>query len=178
LRRGDGKSTWILFLEWFLAYSFQQSLGVADIASNCTETINSHLSSLQKGVVSLVEEGTREDMPTGSTPRKRNWQYVDHWDLTKSREELLRTRRREGKGIQSSIDEETADEEDSSTADMEDEAVTASLHSSTSSSETLASAPPLPRQLSNPTVKKLSNLPQIPLADTRNTYTTRASRRR
>jgi kinesin family protein 11 len=39
----------------------------------------------------LAEHGAQPDTPTGTTPRKRVWQYVDQWELTKSRGELLQT---------------------------------------------------------------------------------------
>jgi kinesin family member 11 len=38
---------------------------------------------------SLVDQGSREDLPTGSTPRKRVWQYTDNWELTKDRETII-----------------------------------------------------------------------------------------
>jgi len=44
----------------------------------------------------LVEYGTRPDVPTGKTPQKKTWKYVDHWDLTRNREALLRKRANEG----------------------------------------------------------------------------------
>jgi len=44
----------------------------------------------------LVEYGTRPDVSTGKTPQKKTWKYVDHWDLTKNREALLRKRENEG----------------------------------------------------------------------------------
>jgi kinesin family member 11 len=38
---------------------------------------------------SLVNKGGRVDSPTGSTPRKRVWQYTDDWELTKDRETII-----------------------------------------------------------------------------------------
>jgi len=38
---------------------------------------------------SLVEQGSRQDLPTGSTPRKRVWQYTDEWELTKDRDTII-----------------------------------------------------------------------------------------
>lgn len=44
-----------------------------------------------------MEQGTREDSPTGLTPRKRVWQYVDEWELTQSRSAVLKAwRQRSG----------------------------------------------------------------------------------
>ncbi|KAI0062278.1 kinesin-domain-containing protein [Artomyces pyxidatus] len=48
------------------------------------------LSSVRQAAVTLVEEGAREDVPTGKTPRKRVRQHVEEWELTKDRELLIR----------------------------------------------------------------------------------------
>jgi kinesin family member 11 len=48
-----------------------------------------HLNAIVEGKQRLIEEGIREDLPTGMTPMKRTWDYVEHWDLTKPREEVL-----------------------------------------------------------------------------------------
>ena len=45
---------------------------------------------------SLVDQGSREDLPTGSTPRKRVWQYTDNWELTKERETIVQDWKRRG----------------------------------------------------------------------------------
>jgi len=45
---------------------------------------------------SLVDQGSREDLPTGSTPRKRVWQYTDNWELTKERETIIQDWKRRG----------------------------------------------------------------------------------
>jgi kinesin family protein 11 len=37
-----------------------------------------------------MENATREDVPTGSTPRKRVWEYDDDWERTGTREAVLR----------------------------------------------------------------------------------------
>lgn len=50
----------------------------------------------------LVEQGTSEDAPTGRTPRKRVWQYVDQWELTRSREQIVAARKHTARGGESS----------------------------------------------------------------------------
>jgi len=45
---------------------------------------------------SLVDRGSKEDLPTGSTPRKRVWQYTDNWELTKERETIIEDWKRRG----------------------------------------------------------------------------------
>jgi kinesin family member 11 len=44
---------------------------------------------MRKMTDSLVEQGSKEDLPTGSTPRKRVWQYTDSWELTKDRDTVI-----------------------------------------------------------------------------------------
>lgn len=51
---------------------------------------------------SLVDRGGREDSPTGSTPRKRVWQYTDNWELTKDRESIIQGWKRRGARSQDS----------------------------------------------------------------------------
>jgi kinesin family protein 11 len=49
------------------------------------------MSTLRQATRALLEGGTREDAPTGSTPpRKRAWEYEEDWERTKSRDEVLR----------------------------------------------------------------------------------------
>ena len=49
---------------------------------------------MRKMTDSLVDKGSREDLPTGSTPRKRVWQYTDNWELTKDRDAIIQGRKR------------------------------------------------------------------------------------
>jgi kinesin family protein 11 len=45
-----------------------------------------------------MEQGTREDRSTGLTPKKRVWQYVDEWELTQTRDVVLKAWR-QGSGF-------------------------------------------------------------------------------
>jgi len=65
---------------------------------------------MRKMTDSLVEQGSREDLPTGSTPRKRIWQYTDSWELTKDRDTIVQGWKR--RAVQSQEDE--SDSESSS----------------------------------------------------------------
>ena len=56
---------------------------------------------------SLVEQGGREDLPTGSTPRKRVWQYTDSWELTQDRDAIIQGWKR--KAVQSQEDDSDAE---------------------------------------------------------------------
>lgn len=43
-----------------------------------------------------MESGTKVDPSTGSTPRKRMWDFADEWELTKGRDALLKEWRQKG----------------------------------------------------------------------------------
>jgi kinesin family protein 11 len=133
----------------------------------------------------LAEHGARADTSTGSTPRKRVWQYVDQWELTKSRAELLQTWREAGSDTflaeHQPLPEVELDEEDVdamivdqdfrsplSETHRSESPTTVSLASSVSS--TMALPPP---RLIAVAKKGVGSQPKIPLADTRNVYTTR-----
>ncbi|KAI0302057.1 hypothetical protein BC826DRAFT_495445 [Russula brevipes] len=53
------------------------------------KSASGHLSSMRKATDSVVDQGSREDLPTGSTPRKRVWQYTDNWELTQDRDAVI-----------------------------------------------------------------------------------------
>ncbi len=59
---------------------------------------------MRKTADSLIDQGTREDLPTGSTPRKRVWQYTDDWQLTKDRDTVIRLWKRKAAESQSQDD--------------------------------------------------------------------------
>jgi kinesin family protein 11 len=66
---------------------------------------------MRKMTDSLVEQGSRADLPTGSTPRKRVWQYTDSWELTKDRDTIIQGWKR--RDAQSQEDESYSDPESS-----------------------------------------------------------------
>jgi kinesin family protein 11 len=53
-----------------------------------------NLESIEQAANNLLSKGIKDDLATGSTPRKRKWQFTDEWTLTRSRDELLNSRRR------------------------------------------------------------------------------------
>ncbi|KAF9005676.1 P-loop containing nucleoside triphosphate hydrolase protein [Cyathus striatus] len=57
-----------------------------------SKTASKHLDSVQRAAHVLSTDGMIMDLPTGSTPRKREWKYIDSWKLTGSREDVLNTR--------------------------------------------------------------------------------------
>ena len=58
-------------------------------------TCTSHIGTLRQAGQSLADQGMREDVPTGSTPRKRSWTLADKWSLT-DRETVLNNYRKRG----------------------------------------------------------------------------------
>lgn len=67
---------------------------MSDTIEKHSNNTSSRLVSLHQTARSLLDQGTREDVPTGMTPRKRVWEYADQWELTKSRDAILQSRRR------------------------------------------------------------------------------------
>jgi kinesin family protein 11 len=109
---------------------------MADSAERHHKTVMVGLGTIQQSARSLLDHATREDVPTGMTPRKRVWEYVDKWELTKSRDVILHSR---GKGTASanttpvsavfSLPEESEDEAngEDEVEDEDDEDVTATI---------------------------------------------------
>ncbi|KAF9075277.1 P-loop containing nucleoside triphosphate hydrolase protein [Rhodocollybia butyracea] len=177
---------------------------LAELTSTHSTSSQLQLSVVQKATKALSEQGTKDDTPTGSTPRKHAWRYVDKWSLTGDRKTLLSAWRSQGMSAAGSemflaehlplpVDDGdlvadagamNVDEEPISSRSSSPVPLVNSLQSSSSS--TSSSFPPPvrlthSRQQSIPTLKKGPGKPQqpsIPLADTRNVYTTRGSRRR
>ncbi|KAJ7709881.1 P-loop containing nucleoside triphosphate hydrolase protein [Mycena rosella] len=162
--------------------------------SSATETYHkiskAELASTKDATRALAEDGAKPDTSTGTTPRKRVWEYVDQWELTKSRGELLQTWREAGcssAGSETFLAEHRplpeVEPEEELDGMMIDEDLRSPLTESTSSSESPAAvslassvssvAPPPVRQI--PVAKKVvgSRPGLAPLADTRNVYTTR-----
>jgi kinesin family member 11 len=73
-----------------------QTASLANVTTAYHKAASTDISSIQQSTRSLAEQGTKEDAPTGLTPRKRVWQYVDHWELTQSRDMVLKTWRQRG----------------------------------------------------------------------------------
>ncbi len=74
-------------------------------------TASSSLTGIEGSSDSLIRDGIKDDASSGSTPRKRKWQYRDDWSLTKPREELLKN----SKGTDAGIPEELKTVESSET---------------------------------------------------------------
>ena len=74
-----------------------QSNGLIDAAEMYHTATTTRLSGLQQVTRTLADQGTQEDMPTGTTPRKRVMECVDQWPLTKGRDAILREWRRGGR---------------------------------------------------------------------------------
>ncbi|KZT26445.1 kinesin-domain-containing protein [Neolentinus lepideus HHB14362 ss-1] len=55
------------------------------------------LNTTRQSTATLLQEGTRRDTPTGTSPRKRTWAYQDHWERTKDRQTILKSWRSRNK---------------------------------------------------------------------------------
>ncbi|KAG8990644.1 kinesin motor protein cin8 [Tulasnella sp. 427] len=67
-----------------------QATRISTLASEFVAAGGSGVAKIRGATAKLAVEGTREDVPTGATPRKRTWDVVETWDRTKSREDVLR----------------------------------------------------------------------------------------
>lgn len=175
---------------------FSQALTLANATEAYRRVASTHLGTLHSATEALREQGTREDKATGTTPRKRMWDYVDKWKLTESRDDVLRAWRERA----SNTDGETslaehlpppeAEEEEEMDEAMDMKLTEAELpvelenlpaagspgaSSFDSTPSILEVAPPL--QLKKPSVPKLGITTLGTLTDSRNVYTTRGLRR-
>ncbi|KIK96808.1 hypothetical protein PAXRUDRAFT_825572 [Paxillus rubicundulus Ve08.2h10] len=142
LQRGISSSS--RNVEGFTSRVVSESISMADSAERHHKTVTVGLSTIQQSARSLLDHVTREDVPTGMTPRKRVWEYVDNWELTKSRDVILHSR---GKGTASahttpvsavfSLPEESESEANGEDeVEDEDEDVTATISPVALASET------------------------------------------
>ncbi|KAG5342766.1 hypothetical protein C0989_008716 [Termitomyces sp. Mn162] len=179
--RGDAASS-TANLEAFARRLASGMSGLGTVTESYRTTAAENLSTLQTSIEVVSEHGAQEDKSIGQTPRKRTWDYVDEWDLTKPRDTILKAWR--GQRI-STVGSETflaehmtlpedevhEDEESNSldlTPDMEVENVPPPL---------VVPVPPLPvtRPASKMGHKRAPSTDT--LTDARNVYTTRSSRR-
>ncbi|KAH7914713.1 P-loop containing nucleoside triphosphate hydrolase protein [Hygrophoropsis aurantiaca] len=174
LQRGMASSS--RNVEGFTGKILSESSSLTESTQQYHDLTSSKLSSLQQTARALVEQGTRDDIPTGLTPRKRVREYVDQWELTKSREDILSSwKHGESSGASGGVlfaeyfrvpeetEEEMKTEEDSApsptTSTSMDLPSIVSLSSSVSSTDTLAVAPPIPPPITKKTVSCKSGLP-------------------
>ncbi|KAI6167000.1 P-loop containing nucleoside triphosphate hydrolase protein [Pisolithus thermaeus] len=78
-------------VDGFVTRVVSEGVNLSNSAELYHKAVSGELNSLQDMTRSLVDQGTREDVPTGMTPRKRVWEYVDKWELTKNRDALLQS---------------------------------------------------------------------------------------
>ena len=92
----EASRTVVIFGALFLIVAdLFQSTGLSDTIEKHSNTTTSKLTSLHQTTRSLLEQGAREDIPTGMTPKKHVWNYAEQWELTESRDVILQSRRRE-----------------------------------------------------------------------------------
>ncbi|KAF9464724.1 kinesin 2 [Collybia nuda] len=187
-------------IENFAGRVSKEALELEGATNTYQNATSSQLGSISGALEGLVAEGTREDIPTGTTPRKRVWEYVDQWELTQSREAVLQTWKEQGA---SKVGPGTLPAEHISlpeeSDDLGDDTITTfplrnsfstelenvpsgvsspdalSPHSSTSVSLDVVPMPRLPLKKAPGHRKGIPSLGT--LTDSRNIYTTRGSRR-
>ncbi|KIO18808.1 hypothetical protein M407DRAFT_31522 [Tulasnella calospora MUT 4182] len=67
-----------------------ETMHLSTLASEFVTAGSSAVSKIRGTTAKLSVEGTRDDVPTGATPRKRTWDVVESWERTKGREDVLR----------------------------------------------------------------------------------------
>lgn len=97
-----------------------QSTNLANSVDLHRGVVSTGLNALQDTARSLLDQGTREDVPTGMTPRKRVWEYIDKWELTKGRDALLQSCR-QGQGHSMASASATPMSETSSLSEVNEE---------------------------------------------------------
>ncbi|CDO71222.1 hypothetical protein BN946_scf184863.g18 [Trametes cinnabarina] len=73
-----------------------ETSGMSEAVDNLNAAASSSLGVIRRATQDLVEEATREDMPTGLTPRKRTRKAVEDLPRTEPREVLVRRWRQRG----------------------------------------------------------------------------------
>ncbi|CAL1704444.1 unnamed protein product [Somion occarium] len=73
-----------------------EATGLSNAMESYRNTGTNQLSTIRQTTQNLLENGTKEDTPTGTTPRKRSWTFTDEWELTNNREVILQDWRRRG----------------------------------------------------------------------------------
>jgi hypothetical protein len=71
-----------------------QSDGLANATATYHQSTVTSLSNVKEAVRAMVDEGARDDIPTGTTPCKRTFELIDHWQLTKRCESILKEKAR------------------------------------------------------------------------------------
>ncbi|KAG1827268.1 P-loop containing nucleoside triphosphate hydrolase protein [Suillus subaureus] len=179
LQRGIASSS--RNVEGFGGRMVSESTNLSDMIEKHGNNTTSRLTSLHQTARSLLDQGTREDIPTGMTPRKRAWEYADEWELTESRDTILQPRRQGGPVRHTSeppssqhpvetlpeqmeVDTPVSEWSDEPQAPVPPSPPTVSLSSLTSSTATLAEIPVAPpavlRVLKKPATLK-SGLPTM-----------------
>ncbi|KAG8217543.1 P-loop containing nucleoside triphosphate hydrolase protein, partial [Butyriboletus roseoflavus] len=76
-------------VEGYTSRVASETANLADSVEKHHRMITTGLSAIQQTSRSLLDQAAREDVPTGMTPRKRVWEYVDNWELTQNRDVIL-----------------------------------------------------------------------------------------
>ncbi|KAH7889682.1 P-loop containing nucleoside triphosphate hydrolase protein [Phlebopus sp. FC_14] len=89
LQRGIASSS--RNVEGFTTRIASECASLTDSTERHHQAVTTGLGTVQENARSLLDRGTRDDIPTGMTPRKRVWEYIDQWELTKSRDTIIQS---------------------------------------------------------------------------------------
>lgn len=81
-----------------------QSSDLKGKTQNEISTALSQISAIEQCNKAMVGRTSKEMQPTGATPQKRKWSYIDKWEKTRSRVEVLQEHR-EKKVVGSSLEQ-------------------------------------------------------------------------
>ncbi|KAG6879988.1 hypothetical protein C0992_008581 [Termitomyces sp. T32_za158] len=166
------------------AFAGRLTSGMAELGT-ATEsyrgTAMKKLSTLKTSIEIISEHGAREDKSEGQTPRKRTWEYVDEWELTKPRDTILQGRRQRTSavGSETPLSEHPTLPEGTVQEDLESIELIPDVEVENVPPPLVVPVAPLP--VTQPASKMARGYKRAPsmdtLTDARNVYTTRASRR-
>lgn len=167
--------------------------GLANAVEGYHNTTSTHLVSLKTASENISDAGAQEDMTTGATPRKRVWEYVDQWSMTKPRENILKTWKEQGISKLSSLTdispflEDEAEEEAEPFGRLGNPVESENIPlTNTTSAMSQVPMPPTSTSIPATNIKPATKTPPEhkksvssigTLIDSRNVYTTRGSRR-
>ncbi|KAF8654248.1 hypothetical protein AX16_003769 [Volvariella volvacea WC 439] len=81
-------------IETFTENTIEEVANLTSELDKYDETASQKLGSILQDAQNLLNQGVKEVVRTGTTPRKRAWEYPEEWQLTRTREEVLRAWKR------------------------------------------------------------------------------------
>lgn len=73
----------------YISLNFLQGDSLRKHVTSFASKATTRIESIQGHSAAILERGTYQEIPTGATPKKRKWRYVEKWERTQSRDVLL-----------------------------------------------------------------------------------------